>query len=177
VGKGNPAVSAAGDDFTPLAAKVHPAAAASEPATPSGSGVAAGPPAGVGGDTATKVATLLAEADAREQRGDLPDALEVLEKIMELDAGHGGAAAFMARHQVALKALFLAPLGNLSRVPKLRLPPEEIIWLNLHHKAGFVLSHVDGQCSFEDIMALSGMSDVETCRILAQLLQAGVVAV
>ena len=40
----------------------------------------------------------------------------------------------------------------------------------LDHRAGFVLSQVDGFLSFEDICDLSGMSRLQTLRTLALLL-------
>jgi len=44
------------------------------------------------------------------------------------------------------------------------------------HRAGFIVSQVDGSLSFEDICDLSGMTRLETLRTLVQLLEAGVIA-
>ena len=61
-------------------------------------------------------------------------------------------------------------------MPRVRLQPDDIIWLNLDHRAGFVLAQIDGAVSFDDLFALSGMSRLDTARILAQLLDEGIIA-
>jgi hypothetical protein len=53
----------------------------------------------------------------------------------------------------------------------------DLVWLNLDHRAGFVLSQVDGRVSFEELFALSGMDRLDTARILAQLLRDQVIGV
>jgi DNA-binding IclR family transcriptional regulator len=47
--------------------------------------------------------------------------------------------------------------------------------MNLHHRAGFLLAQVDGLLSYEDLAAVSGMSRLETFRILAELKNQGVI--
>jgi hypothetical protein len=49
------------------------------------------------------------------------------------------------------------------------------VWLNLDHRAGFVLSQIDGEVNYEDLFSVSGMSRVDTARILSQLLRDGVI--
>jgi hypothetical protein len=66
-------------------------------------------------------------------------------------------------------------IGDLTRSPKLRMSLKEIVWLNLDHRAGFLLSRVDGKLTFEDLFMLSGMTRLETAKILTRLLQEGVI--
>jgi predicted HTH transcriptional regulator len=65
----------------------------------------------------------------------------------------------------------------MDRVPRVVLPPDEIIWLNLDPRAGFVLAQIDGSVTFEDLYAICGLQRLDTARILSQLLEEGVVAV
>ncbi len=65
--------------------------------------------------------------------------------------------------------------GPLDHRPRVCLAPDEIVWLNLDHRAGFVLAQIDGEVSYEDIFALSGMSRLDTSRILAQLVEEKVI--
>src|SRR2546430_15841439 len=58
----------------------------------------------------------------------------------------------------------------MDRVPRVALPPDEIIWLNLDPRAGFVLAQIDGSVSFEDLYAICGLRRLDTARILSQLL-------
>jgi hypothetical protein len=49
------------------------------------------------------------------------------------------------------------------------------MWLNLDHRAGFLLAQIDGTVSYDDLFALSGLPHLDTARILAALLQEGVI--
>ena len=62
-----------------------------------------------------------------------------------------------------------------SAVPVVQIPQHEIMWHKLDHRAGFLLSRIDGQLSFEDLLDVSGMSEFEACRILSQLMGQGVI--
>jgi hypothetical protein len=63
----------------------------------------------------------------------------------------------------------------MGHIPRLGIKPEEVLWLNLDHRAGFLLAQVDGSVSYEDLFALSGLPRLDTARILATLLQEGVI--
>jgi hypothetical protein len=47
--------------------------------------------------------------------------------------------------------------------------------MNFHHRAGSLLSRVDGELSYEDLVAISGMPRLETLRILVDLVHNGVI--
>jgi hypothetical protein len=49
------------------------------------------------------------------------------------------------------------------------------MWLNLDHRAGFLLAQIDGTVNYEDLFALSGLPRLDTARILVALLQQGVI--
>ena len=67
-------------------------------------------------------------------------------------------------------------LGQMELIPRVLLKQDEIIWLNLDHRAGFVLAQIDGALTLEDLFAVSGMSRLDTARILVQLKDQGVIA-
>ena len=64
----------------------------------------------------------------------------------------------------------------METIPRVLLKDDEIIWLNLDHRAGFVLAQIDGTVSFDDLFSVSGMSRIDTARILAQLVDEGVIS-
>ena len=66
-------------------------------------------------------------------------------------------------------------LGALTRIPRLAIKPEEILWLNLDHRAGFLLAQIDGVVDYDALFALSGLPRLDTARILANLIADGVV--
>jgi hypothetical protein len=107
--------------------------------------------------------------------GDYEGALELVEKTEVGEADSPRARDLKARCQETLIHLFESKLGSLQRIPRLRIAPSEIVWLNLDHRAGFVLSQIDGEVNYEDLFSVSGMSRVDTARILSQLLRDGVI--
>lgn len=102
-------------------------------------------------------------------------AMELILKAQELDPTNPGLADLRERSESTLEAMFESKLGELSRAPRIVLKDDDIIWLNLDHRAGFVLAQIDGAVTFEDLFAVSGMSRLDTARILAQLIEEGVI--
>jgi hypothetical protein len=72
--------------------------------------------------------------------------------------------------------MYESKLGPLTRVPRLAIKPEEVLWLNLDHRAGFLLAQIDGAVDFESLFALSGLPRLDTARILANLIADGVIS-
>jgi hypothetical protein len=134
-------------------------------------------PGMIGGasDVEGRCAGMMARVKELHDLGDFSGSLEIVEKVLELDPKNSQARDYMERNEETLLKMYESKLGNLEKTPRLQMGPDQIIWLNLHHKAGFVLSRVDGMATFEDVMSLSAMPRLDTVRILAQLLQTGVI--
>jgi hypothetical protein len=107
--------------------------------------------------------------------GDFSGSLEMIEKILKLDPSHAEARAYLAQNEATLIAMYESKLGTRSNIPRLAIKPEEVLWLNLDHRAGFLLAQIDGLVNYEDLFALSGLPRLDTARILATLLQEGVI--
>jgi tetratricopeptide (TPR) repeat protein len=107
--------------------------------------------------------------------GDFSGSLEMIEKILQVDPGHAEARGYLEQNEATLVAMYESKLGPLSGVPVLAIKPEEILWLNLDHRAGFLLAQIDGTVDFEDLFALSGLPRLDTARILATLIGDGVI--
>ncbi|GHG71983.1 tetratricopeptide repeat protein [Comamonas sp. JC664] len=103
-------------------------------------------------------------------------AVDLLFKAKELAPTDSRVEALRVRSEQMLMSRLENKLGDLGRVPEVRLQPDDIIWLNLDHRAGFVLAQIDGTVSYEDLFSLSGMTRLDTARILAQLIDEGVIA-
>lgn len=65
----------------------------------------------------------------------------------------------------------------LIAVPTLAVSRAELSRLAIDHRAGFVLSHVDGVSSVETILDVSAMPHEETLRILTELAARGIVVI
>ncbi len=122
---------------------------------------------------------LLAGAEELHGLGDYEGALELIRKAEGALSGPPPAGLVELKHacEGMLLKMSEARIGPLSLVPKLLIKSGDLVWLNLDHRAGFVLSQVDGKVSFEELFALSGMDRLDTARILAQLLRDQVIGI
>jgi hypothetical protein len=107
--------------------------------------------------------------------GDFSGSLEMIEKILRVDPNHAEARAYLRQNESTLIAMYESKLGSLANVPRLAISPEEVMWLNLDHRAGFLLAQVDGTVNFDELFALSGLPRLDTARILSTLLADGVI--
>jgi hypothetical protein len=107
--------------------------------------------------------------------GDFSGSLEMIEKILKVDSSHAEAREYLRQNEATLIAMYESKLGPSTAVPRLAIKPEEVMWLNLDHRAGFLLAQIDGVVSYDDLFALSGVPRLDTARILASLLQEGVI--
>jgi hypothetical protein len=111
----------------------------------------------------------------RLELGDYSGALVVAEEI----ASSGGADAEVKRVceecRRVLIGMYESRIGSFDRVPEVLVAPHELIWRSLDAATGFVLSRIDGMSTFEDIVDVSGLPRFETCRILNQQLQDGII--
>ena len=107
--------------------------------------------------------------------GDFTGSLELIEKILQLDPDHGEARDYLRQNEATLVSMYESKLGSMGRVPRLAIKPEEVMWLNLDHRAGFLLAQIDGTVDFESLFALSGLPRLDTARILANLIADGVI--
>jgi tetratricopeptide (TPR) repeat protein len=122
-----------------------------------------------------EVGTLMQAARELHGLGDFSGSLELIEKILQLAPDHAEAREFLTENEATLFAMYESKLQPLTNVPRLAIKPEEVMWLNLDHRAGFLLAQVDGAVNYENLFALSGLPRLDTARILASLLTEGVI--
>jgi hypothetical protein len=77
------------------------------------------------------------------------------------------------RHK--LQQMYLSRLGSVAQVPVIAVPRSELKWLSLDHRAGFVLSLVDGHSSVEELLDVASMPALEVLRTLFELLSQRVI--
>ncbi|HVE82200.1 MAG TPA: hypothetical protein VND93_05110, partial [Myxococcales bacterium] len=135
------------------------------------------PPPVKPGSLRQEVDGLIKSARDRLELDDHSGAMNLIEKAAELAPEDPVVQRLRERSEVVLTSMFESKLGRLDARPRLLLRPDEIIWLNLDHRAGFVLAQIDGSVTYEDLFAICGMSRLDTLRILSQLVGAGVIAV
>jgi tetratricopeptide (TPR) repeat protein len=123
----------------------------------------------------TDVQVWLSAAKELFELGDFSGSLELIEKILQVDPEHGEARDYLRQNEATLISMYESKLGPLSAVPQLAVKPEEILWLNLDHRAGFLLAQIDGSVDYDSLFALSGLPRLDTARILANLIADGVI--
>lgn len=63
-----------------------------------------------------------------------------------------------------------------GKIASLRLAPSELQGLALDHRAGFLLSLIDGMTCVEDLIELAGMPREDAEEILGRLVALGAIA-
>lgn len=118
---------------------------------------------------------MLTGAQQLFDQGTFEGSLWLCEKILSIEPDNAEGADLLQRNQEVLLGQYERTLGDMTLVPMVQIPPQEIVWHKLDHRAGFLLSRVDGMLSYDDILDISGMGRFEACRILAQLVEQGVI--
>lgn len=118
---------------------------------------------------------LTSDMAERYALGDFTGALRAAELLLGISPGHTEASRYAQSSRERLEQLFSSRLGPLTRVPRVAVPEHEIRWLGLDHRAGFLLSRVDGHHTIEEVLDISGMPRLEALKTLSELVGAGAV--
>ncbi|MCW5816899.1 MAG: hypothetical protein KIT84_38235 [Labilithrix sp.] len=116
------------------------------------------------------------EMNDRVSVGDYSGALEIAEKLLADDPHNATIKACADNCRAVLKQMYATRIGPLHRVPTVAVARDQLRWLSIDHKAGFVLSLVDGVSSLEMIIDVSGMPQLDTLRILSELVQQRIIS-
>ncbi len=118
---------------------------------------------------------LLVAARDRLAMGDYSGALVIAEGILQSDPEHELAQRYAENCRRTLAQMFAARLGRLNQAPRVAVEGDRLRWLSLDHRAGFLLSLVDGNSTIEELLDISGMQRFEALRILCELLDQNVI--
>ena len=119
---------------------------------------------------------LVADMRDRFSLGDYSGALAAAETLLEADPAHHEALRYADNCRSVLQQMYAARIGPLDRVPVVIVPRDQLRWLSIDHRAGFMLSHIDGVSSVEMILDVCGMPLLEALRILFELVQQRVIS-
>jgi len=112
----------------------------------------------------------------RYAAGDFSGALVLAEGILETDPGNRAAKRLAEKCREVLAKMYLARIGSLDQVVRVIVADDQLRWLSLDHRAGFLLSLVDGTSRVEDLLDISGMPRLEALRVFYTLLEQGAIA-
>jgi hypothetical protein len=138
--------------------------------------VAASWPAVAGPPSRPQLSPEVLDMRDRYATGDFTGALVVAEALLERTPDHEEARRCHDRCTDVLAQMYLARLGSLAQAVRVAVPADQIRWLSLDHRAGFLLSLIDGHSTIEELLDISGMPRLDALRILHGLLDQRVIA-
>ena len=118
------------------------------------------------------------QADMKDRyaMGDFTGALVIAEGILESDPSDNEARLCAEKCRDVLTQMYSARLGPLSQTVSVAIPSDEIRWLSLDHRAGFLLSLVDGSLTLEEILDVSCMPKLDALRLMFTLFDQHVIS-
>lgn len=119
----------------------------------------------------------LLEMRDRFAMGDFSGALAIAEEILNKSPDQKEATSLAEKCRDVLFDMYGSRLSNLDEPPRIIMSPDQLRWLSLDHRAGFLLSMVDGLSTLEEILDVSGMSRLDSMRILCELLDRKVITI
>lgn len=106
----------------------------------------------------------------RYAMGDFSGALEVAEKILATDPDQEDAYRCAQNCRDVLTDMYASRIGGTHQRAVVTMTPDQIRWLSLDHRAGFLLSMIDGVSTIDELLDICGMPRLEALRILCILL-------
>lgn len=134
-----------------------------------------GPPSEIPSEGANFDA-ITAQARRLYEKGEFETALEIVSDVLN-QTDHTEARQLRGVLEGEMERMQHERLGSLVQVPTLKVSMGDIAGLDLDHRAGFLLSQIDGMLCFEDILDMSSMSRLETLTLLADLFEKGIIGV
>jgi hypothetical protein len=107
--------------------------------------------------------------------GDFSGALQLAENILNRSPRDSEAQAVATKSREVLLDMYASRIAGLEKVPQVVMGPDQLRWLSLDHRSGFLLAMVDGISSVDDLLDVSGMPRLDALRILCELLDAKVI--
>jgi hypothetical protein len=158
-----------------------PPADAEAPRSLSPSSIEAAVLGAIGGSPAPEITERTIEDPMAEMRtrfslGDYSGALEVAELLLAEDPADAEVVDCADKCRTVLEGMYAARLGSLEQVPAVIVQRTQLRWLSIDHRAGFVLSLIDGSSSLEMLLDVSGMPRLDAMRILVELIAQRIVA-
>jgi hypothetical protein len=163
--RGAPAVEPAPDSALDFVQGLAPAAASVQPHVGREPAPAPAPPARAG----------VRELEESYAVGDYTRALQIAEQMLARSPDDMAARRYAQNCREVLTQMFAARIGPLDQIITVSVSPQEVQWLALDHRAGFLLSLVDGQSTVDEILDISGMTRLDALKILNDLAEQQVV--
>jgi len=123
-----------------------------------------------------RISSLLDLANQAAVRGELHRAVTAIDLALSQDPESALGQKLVHRHRDAILHVLQQYLGDMSRRPKVAKPMHELNGTFIGPRAAFLVSRVDGDISYDELLDVSGMPRMEAYRYLCQLVMRGVLA-
>ncbi|MBI4703518.1 MAG: hypothetical protein HY744_20600 [Deltaproteobacteria bacterium] len=100
---------------------------------------------------------------------DFSGALALAQARLQALPGDAEARAAVTRCEASLRQMLRARLGGPEQRLRACKRIEELQWLSIDHRAGFLLSRIAGTATLGEVLKISGMSELDALRILEDL--------
>ena len=107
--------------------------------------------------------------------GDFSGALEKARYILSIDPTDREARTMAAKCEDVLLDMYSSRIAGMQRTVRTVMGSDQMRWLSLDHRAGFLLSLVDGHSSVDDLLDLCGMPRLEALRLICSLVDQRVI--
>lgn len=128
-------------------------------------------------DAPNSVPEHLREAQRRFDAKNYGGALVLAESVLVSDPEDPIARQLAAACREKLAEKYLASLGGKGGVPRVAMAPDEMRDLSLDHRAGFLLSFIDGSMSIDEVLDVSCMPALDALRMMFELRQQGAIEI
>jgi hypothetical protein len=106
--------------------------------------------------------------------GDYASALALAEELQGKSPSDLSASSFARECRMMLEQESVNRLGSLESVPVLAISMHDLQRRSLDHRAGFLVSRVDGESSLEMLLDLVPLPRNDALKILAELVEEGI---
>jgi hypothetical protein len=118
----------------------------------------------------------LPKTRAAMQRGRYDEAIQLAQAMLRDRPDDVECLAIVGESRKALEDLHAFSTASRFRIPKLVKPLNEVMGLPLDHRAGFVLSLIDGGSTVDQIASMCPMPHHETVEVIFALVRLEAVA-
>lgn len=115
------------------------------------------------------------EMKDRFAMGDFSGSLEIAELILREDPLHTEARNLAEKCRDVLYDMYASRIDGMDRTLRVIMGPDQIRWLSLDHRSGFLLSMVDGITTVEELLDVSGMPRLDALRLVCDLMDQKVI--
>lgn len=106
--------------------------------------------------------------------GEYLDCLQTARRILTESPDDGSALSYVRSCECLLERRYVERIGDLTAVPCVAVTAEQLRFLALDHREGFLLSRVDGRTTVDELCDIAGMDRLETLKTLAGLIESEV---